>query len=442
VRNATVWTVDAEHRTYSPGAIAVSGRRIVDVGPDHEVAARYAADRTMDAGGGIAHPGFIEAHTHVSMHLTREAFPDALDSAGYFSSLIDSLNALTPEDEYTSALLASAEMLRAGVTTFADSGTVMDTDSVGRAIELAGIRGLLADPFVWDIEDHEWTSGLPRFSCDESAALERLGGQLWRNKSEGLVRGYIALWGMATASDRLLLEAKARADDAGVALTQHQSMEPRDVARDHARLGRSPLAHFKEIGFLGRGVSLSHMNCLSAQDKDALDGSGASVNWVPGNFLYYSLPTHTRSPIPDLVSREVNIAFGTDVAKAWGYGEQGLLGYLAVRAGGEFLPAESLLDMATTGGARSLAMAEQIGSIEPGKLADIVLRDPNRPELQPGIHQVRNTMLGVRSKGVCTVVVNGEVVLEDGRLTRFDEGEVFRAGGERARALAKRIGLA
>lgn len=440
IRNATVWTVDSEYRMYSPGAIAITGNRIMDVGPDQEVAARYASNRTLDAGGGIAHPGFIEAHTHISMHLAREAFPDARDSSGYFSSLISTLNELTPEDEYASALLASAEMLRSGITTFADSGTVMDTDAAGQAIELAGIRGLLADPFIWDIEDHEWTSGLPRFRCDEAYAMERLGGQLWRNQAQGLVRGHIALWGLATASDRLMLEAKARAEEAGVAVTQHQSMEPRDVARDRVRLGCSPLAHFRKIGFLGRHVSLSHMNYLAPEDKEALGGSGASVVWIPGNFLFYSLPSHTRSPIPDLISRRVNLAFGTDVAKAWGYGEQALLGYLAVRGDGEFLPAESLLDMATIGGAQSVAMSEQVGSIEPNKLADIVLRDPRSPELHPGIHQVRNTMLGLRSKGVLTVIVNGEIVLENGRLTRFDEGEALRVSRERARALVKRIG--
>jgi 5-methylthioadenosine/S-adenosylhomocysteine deaminase len=439
IRNATVWTVDSGHRTYSPGAIAISGNRIVDVGPDHMVAERFSSDRTVDAGGGIAHPGFIEAHTHISMHLGREAFPDARDSSGYFASLIKALNELTPEDEYASALLASAEMLRAGITTFADSGTVMDTDAVSQAVELAGIRGLLADPFLWDIEDHEWTSGLSRFPCDTESVMDRLGGQLWRNQAQGLVRGHIALWGMATASDRLMLEAKDRADKAGVAVTQHQSMEPRDVARDRARLGCSPLAHFKEIGFLGRGVSLSHMNYLAIEDKDALAGSGASIVWVPGNFLFYSLPSRTRSPIPDLISRRVNLAFGTDVAKAWGYGEQPLLGYLAVRADGEFLPAESLLDISTIGGAQSIAMSEQVGSIEPNKLADIVLRDPMLPELHPGMNQVRNTMLGLRSKGVRTVIVNGEIVLEDGRLTRFDEGNALRVSRERARALVKRI---
>lgn len=440
IRNAAVWTVDSERRTYAPGAIAISGNRIVDVGLDSEIVKRYVADTVVDAGGGIAHPGFVEAHTHVSMHLTREAFPDALNSSGYFLSLMRSLNELTPEDEYVSALLAATEMLRSGITTFADSGTVIDTERVSEAIELAGIRGFLADPFLWDIEDHEWTSGLSDFSCDEASALARLGGELWRNKTDGLVRGYIALWGLATASDRLLLEARARAEDAGVAVTLHQSMEPRDVARDRARLECSPLAHFKKIGFLGRNVSLSHMNYLAAEDKDALTDSRASIVWVPGNFLFYSLPCHTKTPVPDLISRGVNVALGTDVAKAWGYGEQGLLGYLAVRAGGAFLPAEALLDMATVGGAESIMMSKLLGSIEPNKLADVVLREPMSAELQPGINQIRNAMLGLRSKGVRTVIVNGEIVLKDGRFTRFDEREVFRLSRERARALAERIG--
>ncbi|MEU1204645.1 amidohydrolase family protein [Nocardia sp. NPDC005825] len=441
IRNAAVWTVDAERRTYAPGAIAIAGNKIIDVGLDHVIAQRYSTCNTLDAGGGIVHPGFVDGHTHVSMHLTREAFPDAPNSSTYFTSLIRSLNALTPEDEHASALLAASQMVRAGITTFADSGSVINAEPVSEAIECVGMRGLLADPFVWDLEDGEWTRGLAQFSCDKSGAIERLGGQLWRNASDGLVRGHIALWGLGTASDTLLLEAKSRADAADVSLTMHQSMEPRDVARDTKRHGRAPIAHLKKIGFLGRNVSLSHMNVLSDTDKEAVGDSGSSIVWIPGQFFFYSLPAHTRSPIAELVTRNTTIALGSDVAKAWGYGEQALLGYLAMRAGGDYIPAESFLEMSTMGGARSLMMSNRIGSIEPGKLADIVIRESMVPELQPGINRIRSMMLGARSKGVRTVLVNGVIVLNNGRLTQFDEEEVYRLGRRRALALMKRVDI-
>ncbi len=440
IRNATVWTVDSEHQTHSPGAVAITGGRVSAVGPEQEILTQWTPNKTIDAQGGIAHPGFVETHTHVSMHLTREAFPDASNSSGYFASLIGALNALTPEDEHTSGLLAATEMLRSGTTTFADAGTVMNPDAVSLAVESTGMRGLLGDPFVWDVQDYEWTSGMAAYACDGPSAIGRLGGQLWRNDSHGLVQGYLALWGLGTASDTLLRAAKDVADDAGVALTLHQSMEARDVERDRGRLGRSPLSHLESIGLLDRNVYLAHMNYLDSDDIEAMARSSASVAWVPGNFLYYSLPSVTLSPIPELGSRGVNISLGTDVAKAWGYSEQGLLGYLAARVGGQFLAAESLLDMATIGGARALMMSDRIGSIEPGKFADIVIRDPTAPELYPGVHAVRNVMLGLRSKGVRMVIVNGEIVLEDGRLTRVDEGEILESAAKRARDIACRIG--
>ena len=430
IRNATVITVDPERRIFAPGAIAIEDGRILDVGDDGVVGARYHAVRQLDAEGGIAHPGFVESHILISRHIAREMFEDDEEPGRTHAKYIKSLNLISSEDEFTSALLAGADMLRSGVTTFADGGAVFDTDAVARAMEIAGIRGLLADPFLWDLDEFVWSSRIKRVPCDHSSAIGRMGSQLWRNESPGLVRGYVALWGLSTASNALQLAAKACADTHGVAITQHQSMKQQDVQRDDARLGKAPLVHYAEIGFLGPNVALSHMNYLGIDEIEALRGTGTSVIWCPGNYLYRALPTQTSSPIPQLVARQVNVAFGTDTARAWGFGDQPLLGFLVLRGDGEVFPAQKLLDMATIDGAQALGLKDEIGSIEPNKLADIVLREPQLPEMHPGAHAVRN-LLSLRSKGVDTVIVNGQIVVEGGHVTRFDEVETFHVSRER-----------
>ena len=438
VRNATVITVDPGRRIFSPGAIAIENGRILDVGDDSVVGTRYQAVREHDAQGGLVHPGFIEPLIHVSRHIVRETFDDEYETSKTLTKYIAAMNLISSEDEFASALLAGADMLCSGVTTFADGGAVFDADAVARAVEITGMRALLADPFLWDLDEFSWSSRVKRVPCDHASAIGRMGSQLWRNETDGLVRGYIALWGLSTASDALQLAAKACADDNGVALTQHQSLKQADVQRDDARLGVAPLVHYSRIGFLGPNVSLSHMNYLGTEELDVLRGTGTSVIWCPGNYFFRALPTQTISPIPHLLARDVNIALGTDTARAWGFGDQPMLGFLVLRADGELIPAQKLLDMVTIDAAEAIGLSDEIGSIEPNKLADIVVRQPQVSEMDPGMHPVRS-LLGLRSKGVDLVIVNGQIVVEDGHVTRFDENEVFHVSRERARALMDRV---
>ena len=178
-----------------------------------------------------------------------------------------------------------------------------------------------------------------------------------------------------------------------------------------------------------------------AADFAVLRGSGTWKIWSPGNYLFHSLPTQTSSPIPELIARGVNIALGTDTAKAWGFGDQALLGFLVLRADGESVPTQKWLDMSTIDAAEALGIRDEVGSIEVNKRADIVLRQPQLPEMHPGEHPVRN-LLSLRTRGVDMVIVNGQIVLEDGHVTRVDEKEIFEVSRERAQSLKKRVASA
>src|SRR5439155_12626244 len=133
------------------GSVAVSKGLIVAVGPEREVGARVRAGRVIDAGGAPVHPGLFDCHAHLSFHLTRGAFPDSAH-AEYDTLYKRWQNAITPGEEHASALLACLEMLHNGITSFLEPGTVWDTDAVAEAVERIGIRGSLAEPFLWDIE--------------------------------------------------------------------------------------------------------------------------------------------------------------------------------------------------------------------------------------------------------------------------------------------------
>jgi cytosine/adenosine deaminase-related metal-dependent hydrolase len=441
ISNGYVVSMDERRRVFPRGAVAVADGRIVEVGPDRDVAPRFSATRVIDAAGAPVHPGFIDAHAHVSLHTTRGAFPDNAPEAEYMAFYTRWMNALEADDEYASTLLASLEMLRNGVTCFLEPGTVFEPDAAASAALKIGIRASLADPYLWDrqaVGGHE----LDRARIDGALARRLLGGQLTRNSDpDSLVRGHVGLYGMGTASDELEIAAKACADEHGVILTQHQSFHPDDVKDDDDRYGRHALLHLADLGVLGANSTFAHMNFVRDDEVDRVVGSDLSIVWNPGNYLNYGIGSEVSLRMAELHRRGVTVGVGTDVAKVWGFGEQGFLGYLATREKGDFLSAEEILEIATRNGARAAGLEDRIGSLEPGKRADIVVLRSDIPELNPSLDPIRTLVLVGRSKAVDTVMVDGRVVVDRGRATLVDEEDVYAVAGQSARRMAERVGL-
>ncbi len=441
VRNAYVITLDEQRRVYPAGAIAIRGRRIVAVGPDAELGAAYTSAHTIDAGGGAVHPGLVEAHAHMTLHTTRGALPDSPSEAQSQDHFTTWMQALDDDDEYASALLAGLEMLRNGVTCFLEPGTAYEPDAVAAAAQRIGIRGSVADAYLWDRVSPGYHR-LDRAPADHSRAMKLLGGQLARNRDpDALVRGHVGLYGAATASDELERAAKAAADENGAILTQHQSFYVDDVADDDARFGGHPLAHFAEIGVLGPNCTFSHMNAIRDDETQPVVDSGMTIVWMPGNYMFYGMAEFFRQRAAEMYHLGVPVAFGSDVAKVWGFGEQGHIGFLLAREHGQFLAAEEIMEMASRSGARAVGLADRLGSLAPGMLADVVIRATSGAESHPPANPVRHAAVISRTKAVDTVIVDGQVVLAGGRGTLADDEDIFRLADASARRLADRVGL-
>ncbi|MCY4086241.1 MAG: amidohydrolase family protein [Actinomycetia bacterium] len=448
VRNALVVTMDPERRVFRTGALAIGEGRILAVGPERELAGRYGATRAIDAGGGIVHPGLIESHVHPNQQLIRFAFPDTFSYPDTLGFYIEFLLAIDEEDEYASTLLACLEMVRNGATCFLEGcGSVLEPDAAAAAIEAVGMRGSLGDPYIWDIGG-EWAAPLAkRIPPDLGRALDLLGGQLKRNRDEeALVRGHVAMTGHATASDELELAAKACADEHGAILNQHQSYAASDTSADDELRGQHPLAHFGEIGVLGENCTFAHMNLIRDDEVEPVTASGLSIVWCPTASMLWGAGGTFRGRHVELFRRGANVALGSDAscfAGSLDVGEQAFLAVLTARErSGEtdVLLAEDALAMATVNGAQALGMADEIGSLEVGKRADVVVRRTDLPEWEPATNPIRNLIFASRSKSVDTVIVNGEVIVEGGHSMRVDERAVYRGAAARARRLLTRIG--
>jgi 5-methylthioadenosine/S-adenosylhomocysteine deaminase len=439
--NGCVLTMNGERTILTNGAVAVSGKRIVAVGPTRDVQKEWTAARRIDAGGGIVHPGYIDGHYHAGLHLSRGSITD--DPGGGTGVFTRWINAVTDEDEYASALLASAELAHNGFTGFVDAGTSFSPDTIAEAVEAVGIRTSLTDCMLWDIVGGEpLAAEVVRAPCDYSRARRELGGQLKRNRDpDALVRGHVALYGSGSASEELMREAKDLADREGVVYHQHQSLTTGEAGYDRGRFGKPAMVYFAEKGLIGPNSVFTHMNILDDAEVEAVAASGMALVWHPGNFMYYAISQTGRSAFPALHRRGTSIAFGTDIAKAWAFGDLGFIAYLVSKEWGEYLKSESILEMFTLGGARAIGMQAELGSLEVGKRADIVIRTQEPPDTQPNVDIARQLALITRTKAVDTVICNGDIIVRHGRLTGLDESEIYRLARRSAEATAARAGL-
>ena len=443
--------MDEHRRVWADGAVAVFGRNIVAVGPTAEILAAYAPSRIIDAGGGVVHPGFVECHTHVTYHLARGAWGDTVSYAEVGATTeLAFVNAIDDEGEYASTQLACLEMVGNGTTCFIEAGTAYSPAAVAEAAEAVGMRGLVADPFLWDALE---TPGgynayhLDRAPASTERALRLLGTELRRNRDpDALVRGHVAIAGMGTATDELERAAKAAADAAGTVLNQHQSYYQVDTETDDHRHGKHALLHLEELGLLDHNCLFSHVNVIRDDEVEPIVRSGMSIAWCPAGSMLWGVGGTFRGRHAELYRRGVNLALGSDSANWSNRFDLGLQGYLAVLAARErsgsrtILTAEDALEMATINGAKAVGLADRIGSLEAGKRADLVLRANDVPEAFPLTDPIAQLVYSTGAKSVHTVVIDGRVVLEGRLPTRVDRAEVFGAVQSSVRRIFDRMG--
>jgi 5-methylthioadenosine/S-adenosylhomocysteine deaminase len=437
VHSAYLVTVDAKRQVFTDGAIAVQGRRIAAVGSTREICTLWRGKREIDAAGALVHPGFVECHIHISLHAGRNAIsePVTWDSQQNFYSSF--WNAVTDEDEYVGARQACLELALNGCTAFMECGTVHEPDAVATAAREVGIRAVLADPFLWDEGGFggrgDISPPVHRAPSNHTRAMNLLGGQLFRNSdATDLVQGHVAIIGMATCSDELTLAAKKLAREHNVVLNQHQSYGRDDAAEDDRRFGKHPLIHFRELDLLDNGTTFAHMNLIRPDEVAAMTGTGMSVVWCPLASMMYGVGASTAGKHYELAKCGCNVALGSDSPNYTGRFDTGAQAFAAVLTSREqarsadALKAEDGLEMATINGAQAIGLADRIGSLESEKLADFVIRRSDIVEAVPRTNRIQNLIYSTRSKGVDVVVVNGQIIVENGISTMIDTQRVLR----------------
>jgi 5-methylthioadenosine/S-adenosylhomocysteine deaminase len=443
VRNARIVTADDEGRMLT-GSVAIRDGVIAGVGPDSDIAAGFTPARTIDAEGAVLHPGFVDAHNHISQYTARTALP-LLDRAG--RSMGHWKAALTAPDEVASARLAILDLFTAGYTGFVDPGTIVEPDAVAATAAEAGIRAWLTDPYVADLGPElaaahpelfggAFLRSWPR-TTDE--AMGRVGGQLFRNAEDGPVRGFVGLYGEGSDSPELYRHAAEVARHAGVTVQEHLGYTPARYSAQQDRHGRTPVRRLADSGLLSERTSFVHMNRVGDEDAALLAGAGSSVVWCPYGQLQALGQGGARPRMPALWRAGVAVGIGSDIARIANLDSLGTLAVATSTAAGDPASPAEVLRMRCAGAARAMG-ARDMGVIRAGYRADLVVRWSAATEHLGTDPDPEVGVLGARGS-VRTVIVGGAVVFEDGHPTRFDETAAVLQARRSVREVATRAGL-
>lgn len=440
LRHGQILTMDKERRILVDGAIVIRDGTIVAVGSDREVTPGVEAREIRELDGALVHPGFVDAHVHTGADLIRGLLPE---NSGDWSSVehpfVSTRNA---EQEYLSALLSCMEMVANGTTVYADTGGSFDLEATVKAIDTVGMRSVpgyfIADQAMELEGRHQPTD----------ACLEKLTTQMERHPftGGGRTRCAVTLCGIGTASDRLLSEAKLLANRHDVPMIMHQSWEEEEVVRSEKRYGNRPVEHLAELGILGPRLTLIHMIHVNEREIELVAVSGASVVHCPAAAIRRAMGAVRVGRFPEMLEAGITVGLGSDGHS--GKHDIPRQAYLAATLHREFkgkvptIRAETALEMATVHGARALGLQDEIGSLEAGKRADVVIHRVDRPESRPRFRDpVTNLVYYSQSRTVDTVLVDGEIILEEGAFTRLDAKQIYTQIDAAAADLERRIGF-
>ena len=441
IAGGEVVTMNANGDVFHDGAVAVAGDHIAEVGPADEITSRWPNADCIDAAGCVITPGFINAHQHFTGDpLIRSCIPDTISShEAIFQWAIPAHEAHTPDDEELSAALCAAEAALNGITTVVEAGTVASPRRVAAGIQAVGIRAALS---IWGSD----ADGVPQ-AAPPAEAVARQQEMLAEFPAGGLIEGWIALVGHDLASDELLQAAANAAKDAGVNMTMHISPTPADAESYLQRTGKRPIAHFADLGILGTHLLLAHAVWLDDQELSLLLETQTAIAYCPWAYLRLGQGVTKAGRHQEFWQQNGRIALGADANNAGDSAD--MLRVAALCAGlwrdqsmkPDSFGAQQALELLTRSGAEAIGKATEIGSLEAGKQADIVVHDTSSISWTPRGDIAMQLIWSSNGRAVRDVFVAGTQIVQNGKLTGIDLDDLRQEAAKAQAALLLRAGL-
>lgn len=446
ITGGTLVTMDRQRLVIENGAVAVKGNRIAAVGAAKELDGRFSEVKTIDATGKVVLPGLVNTHTHLFQGLLKGLGDDRVLVDWFRQVTGPSAARLLPEDCYQAARLGCLEAIRSGATTLVDFmyphvGPGL-SDPIIQAFQESGIRGIYARGYVdWGVDD-----GVPPViieKADDALADCRRLFEAYHGSSGGRIQIWAAPCMIWTQTAEGLMATRRLADQCGMRITIHVAETPFELENSRRRFGLKDLEYLARIGFLGSDVLAVHGVYLDSRDIRILKHFDVKLSHNPVSNMYLS---SGAAPVPAMLAAGITVGLATDGPAS--NNNQNMIQTLkfaallhkAATKDPTVITAEKVLEMATIDGARALGLEEEIGSIEEGKKADLIVIDLNNPFAAPVHNPVSALVYAATGCEVETVLIDGRPVMERGMVLTMDEASVLGKAQAAADALAERAG--
>ena len=442
-----IMTVDREARIIKDGAIAINGNKIAAVGDGEQIKKKYPqAKKTIDGSNKLIMPGMINTHTHVQgFSLVKGTRPgNTTGSTAYNQDAINLFASPYWNDErfYKSGLLTAAELIKSGNTTVVDCSTLLTSEKVNaesavKFYEDCGLRCVLGirsmdifdEPGVRQLEDRAKASGSTR---DNIKRVEKM--IMKYHKAAG---GRVNIWGylvlVSNSSDELLEGLKALADSTGTGVTTHANFEKAWTEATIRGWGMTDIERLYRLGFLGRNCLLAHTVHMKGDEVLMIKETGTSLSHCPCTCLAGCQEAYLFGNFPEWWQMDINISLGTDAQSVSNHMDlframtTAYLVHREAKHEPNLWAPQDMVKLATVNGSKATLLEDEIGSIEVGKKADIILIDMMRPEWVPWhkYNLYENLVLSATGDSVDTSIIDGKVVMENREIKIFNEEEIL-----------------
>ncbi len=430
INGGTVVTMDGDRLILEDGAVVVKGDVISAIGFRTDLEKKYIADQTIDARGKLVLPGFINGHTHVPMTLFRGLHDDVtLDE--WLHKYIFPAEAKNVTEEFVrwGTRLAAAEQIRGGITTFADM--YYFEDAVAEETKKAGMRGVLGETFIdFPAPDNK----------DEAEMLAYTEKFLKRWQNDPLIHAAPAPHSIYTCSQKTLQDAAALARKYHAPILIHVAEMKKELDDSRAQNGTTPVQYLNKIGVLGPDVVAAHCIFVDETDRKLLAEKQVGCVHNPSSNMMLASGV---SPVPELRAAGVAVGLGTD-GPAGSNNDLDLMEEMDLAAKLQkitkmnplALGAKAVVEMATIDGAKALHMEKEIGSLEGGKKADVIVISLNEPNAVPMYDVYAQLAYALKGNDVETVVIGGRVVMREHQLLTVKEDEAIAKAREYQKKVA------
>jgi len=423
VTGATVVTADATHRVLNDAAVAIAGTDIVAVDTADAIRRQFRGVETIDATGQVVMPGLINTHTHAPMTLFR-GLADDLSLMDWLNNYIFPAEAkmVSPEFVRAGTRLAALEMIQSGTTTFADM--YYFEEEIAKETRAAGLRGVLGQTVIqFPVADAK----------TPAEALKRAEAFIIAFKGDALITPAVAPHALYTLDGPTLKAARELSRRYGVPTLIHLAETRDEVKTAEERLFPSPVAYLDSLGFFGPGVLAAHGIYVSEPEMSLLKSRGVGVSHNPESNMKLASGT---APVTAYLRAGVALGLGTDGAAS----NNDLDMFEAMRMASllqklqtsdpRAVSAQTAVDMATIGGARAMGMDREIGSLEAGKRADLIIVSMSAARQTPMYDPVSHLVYVTHGDDVQTTIVNGKVLMRNRKMLTLDEAAILRDARE------------